>query len=328
VRSSSIYVLVPVFDDWEVLPKLLRALDATLRDRGVSAEVVVIDDGSTQEAPRSLEDEELCAIEGLRVVRLRRNLGHQRAITVGIAYIHEHLEPRPVVLMDSDGEDDPGEIPRLLDRYEALEGRKIVFAARKKRSETLLFQCFYRVYQVVHLFLTGRKIRIGNFSVIPPEKLATLSVTPEVWTHYAAAVLNSRIEHDEVDVDRVERMGGRSKMNFTSLVAHGLSALSVWSEIIGVRLLSAVAALTGLVGVIASIFLLRAIAAGSTRVEDIVVPSIALGGVLLQALVAAMLFVVLTIRGRQQPAYLPAREYANFVGDVFEVATSRELSHA
>ena len=84
----------------------------------------------------------------------------------------------------------------------------------------------------------------------------------------------------------------------------------------------------GLVGVLASFFWLGAGAAGSRRVEDIVVPSIALGGVLLQALVAAMLFVVLTIRGRQQPAYLPAREYANFVGDVFEVATSRELSHA
>jgi hypothetical protein len=67
-------------------------------------------------------------------LRLRRNLVHQRTIAIGLAHIGEY-EARDVVVMDSDGEDDPRDVPRLVARMQEERGRS-VFAERTRRSES------------------------------------------------------------------------------------------------------------------------------------------------------------------------------------------------
>ena len=64
------------------------------------------------------------------MLQLRRNLGHQRAIAVGLAYAEEHDPCDVVVIMDGDGEDDPKDVPRLLACCRQAGGREIVFAER------------------------------------------------------------------------------------------------------------------------------------------------------------------------------------------------------
>ena len=73
------------------------------------------------------------------MLRLRRNLGHQRAIAIGLTYIQAQMTTayEAVVVMDGDGEDAPEDVPRLLARLEAEGGRSIVFAERTRRSESL-----------------------------------------------------------------------------------------------------------------------------------------------------------------------------------------------
>ena len=104
---------------------------------------------------------------------LRRNLGHQRAIAIGLAYVEQHIDNRCVVVMDSDGEDSPEDVPRLLARFEEEGGDKIVFAERTRRSETIIFKIFYLIYRWLD-FLSdgGAGSGSGNFSVIPPRALA------------------------------------------------------------------------------------------------------------------------------------------------------------
>ena len=80
---------------------------------------------------------------------------------------------------------------------------------------------------------------MGNFSVIPRERLASLVVVSELWNHYAAAAMRSRQPFCTIPTRRAERLDGESKMNFVGLVVHGLSAISVYSDIVGVRLLIA-----------------------------------------------------------------------------------------
>ena len=75
---------------------------------------------------------------------------------------------------------------------EAEGWTKIVFAERAKRSESLAFRVFYGLYKLVHRVLTGQGVRVGNFSVIPRARLASLVVVSEMWNHYAAAAFASR----------------------------------------------------------------------------------------------------------------------------------------
>ena len=99
---------------------------------------------------------------------------------------------------------------------------------------------------MAHRVLTGHGVRVGNFSVIPRERLSCLVATSELWNHYAAAAFPSRQPYATVPTRRADRLDGRSKMNFVALVIHGLSAISVYSDAIGVRLLIATLAMIGL----------------------------------------------------------------------------------
>ena len=184
-----------------------------------------------------LESGTFAALRRIDVLRLRRNLGHQRAIAVGLAYVEECLHADAVVVMDGDGEDDPADVPRLLERLDEEGHATIVFAERARRSESLVLRVFYSLFKLLHLLLTGKGVRVGNFSAIPRRRLTSLVVVAEIWNHYAAAVFRSRQPYCMIPTFRARRLCGTSSMNFVSLVTHGLSAISVYSDVVGVRLL-------------------------------------------------------------------------------------------
>ena len=98
-------------------------------------------------------------------------------------------------------------------------------------------------------------MRVGNFSAIPRRRLSSLVVVAEMWNHYAAAVFRSRSAALHDSDPRGKRLHGQSSMNFVSLVAHGLSAISVYSDVVGVRLLvmSVLMAVFTLGGIVAAV---------------------------------------------------------------------------
>ena len=164
---------------------------------------------------------------------------------MGLCYAHEH-RPAAVVVMDGDGEDDPADLPTLLGAFDAAGGRRIIFAGRARRSESLAFRAFYQLYKALHRLLVGRAVKVGNYAVVPAAALGRLVTAAELWNHFAAAVVKARLPFDVVPTRRGRRYAGDSQMNFIALVIHGLSALSVFAETIGVRLLVALAGLMGL----------------------------------------------------------------------------------
>src|SRR5262249_31404034 len=136
------------------------------------------------------------AIEQVRLLELRRNVGHQRAIVLGLAYLHRRNECDAVVVMDADGEDLPSDVPRLVEQFEAAGRRAIVFAERRRRTESLLFRVFYWLYRQLHVVLTGLRVRVGNFCIMPASAVASLVAVPETWNHVAAAVFKSRLPYE------------------------------------------------------------------------------------------------------------------------------------
>src|SRR5688572_7367434 len=138
--DPSIIILIPVYNDWTAVTKLLEILDQVLVQEQISpVRVLLVDDGSSNPLPDSLRQMRFSALETVEILALRRNLSHQRAIAVGLCYIDEHLPGRAVVVMDGDGEDKPTDVPILLRRFEEQEGKKVIFAERARRTERLLF---------------------------------------------------------------------------------------------------------------------------------------------------------------------------------------------
>src|SRR3954452_24792838 len=237
VDPYALVILIPAYNDWIAVSLLLGELDRALVGKGLRARVLLVDDGSTEPAGTAFDTVRLTGIDDVLLLALRRNFGHQRAIAIGLAFVESELPCDAVVVMDGDGEDDPADVPRLIERCRALGNTRIVFAERTRRVDSLTFRAFYACYRAAHWVLTGVKVRVGNFSVIPRQVLRKLVTVSELWNHYAAAVYAARLPRDTVETTRRPRLHGKSKMNFGSLVGHGLSAMLVHGEAVAIRLL-------------------------------------------------------------------------------------------
>lgn len=247
MTDSRFAVVMPIYEDQEASTRLFRELFAEYGDR---AYVVAVDDGSINQ-PVHIEALQSIGLKGV-VIRLKRNVGHQRAIAIGINYVADHMPDMPcTIVMDSDGEDTPQSIRQLV---EPMQSPKVdvVVAQRKSRVETLRFKAFYLVYKTLFQLLTGRKISFGNFMALKPAALKRLSAMQELWMHIAGCVLTSKLRVQTTAIDRGPRYAGKSKMNFVGLALHGFRALMVFAEDVLVRV-GIVCAFVAVITVLASI---------------------------------------------------------------------------
>jgi hypothetical protein len=321
-HGPRLVILVPLFNDWAVAELMLAELDRVLAQHGLAAHVLLVDDGSTEPRPAAFPARRLTALEVVEVLSLRRNLGHQRAIAIGLAFVHAERPCDAVAVMDGDGEDAPADVPRLLAKYREHGGDRIVFAARARRSESLTFRVGYQAFKVVHRILIGLPVKVGNFSVVPRRELDRLVVISELWNHYAAAVIKARLPHETVDTSRGPRLAGRSSMNLVSMVVHGLSAMAVYGEVIGVRLLCTTLLLIALAaGVFAAMVLVPPLTGVPVPVSAALIAGTLLV-ILAQAVLMAFVFVFIVLGSRAGFTFLPIRDFRFFVGDV--VALDRE----
>ena len=316
-EPSQATILIPVFNDWDAAALLLNALDDALdREIGSVADVVLVDDGSTIAPPPGFSRHPYAALRSIDVLHLRRNMGHQRAIAIGLVWIHQHRTGDAVVIMDGDGEDRPADVPRLLHRLAERGGCEVIFAERAKRLENLAFRFFYRLYRFLHHILTGETVRVGNFSVLPRESLERLVASAEIWNHYAAAVFRGRMPYSTLPLARGPRLSGHSQMNFISLLVHGISAISVYADAVAARLLAAASLL--MVVAAAGIAVVVAIRFGTTLAipgwTSFVVGILVV--ILLQAVMLSFLLIFMITSNRIGASFLPLRDCPYFVRHV------------
>lgn len=316
-----IVVLTPVLDDWAAARELLSRLDAAFAGRDDTVSVLLVDDGSTQPPAADFGAGPHRRLREIGVITLKKNLGHQRALAVGLCHVAEKVPCDAVVVMDSDGEDDPSDAPRLVAQLESSlqassSATPVIFAERTKRSESFGFRLGYQGYRLLHYVLTGRGIRFGNFSVIPRSRLAALTVEPMLWNHYAASVVASRQPVATMPSHRGTRFAGKSHQSFVKLVIHGLSALSCYNETIGVRMLliACVLLVLSVAGIIVTL--------GLRVATHLPLPgwTSLFAGILLiflfQVITLASNFTMQIISLRSAQPFLPARDYAWYIDRV------------
>jgi glycosyltransferase involved in cell wall biosynthesis len=320
-----IAVVTPVLDDWQSFAILVRQIARHTPSNVESIEIVAVDDGSVDGFdPSALALPDDGRISAVRIVHLALNLGHQRAIAAGLVTLSARKDLDAVIVMDSDGEDRPEEIPLLLAASRASPDR-VILAHRAKRSESAVFRMAYGAYKFFFRLLTGRGISFGNFSLLPIAAVRRLVHMPELWNNLPAAIMRSRLPFTPVSTVRGKRYEGRPKMNFPGLVMHGLSAMSVYTDLIFVRVLLAAAAVSMVAFV--TICVVMAIRLGTT----LAIPGWATTvlGDLVIILLQGMLMIVATslmvLAGRSARPIVPIVDAQMFIQNTSDVT---QVQHA
>lgn len=230
---TKISIVIPVYNDWKSLNILLSNIASIVADDAVHVSDIIIVNDSPIEFTGSMFN--ISPIR-LHCLTLTRNMGHQRAIAIGLCYVKDNLKLDNVIVMDADGEDKPEQILNLCNAQKN-DPEFIHFARRTKRNENSVFKLFYVLYKGLFKILTGHKISYGNFSIIPSSLLPALVNASEIFNHYSGSIKKLKLPFKTVGLERGKRYAGSSKMNFTNLVLHGLSAISIYLDMVGVRLM-------------------------------------------------------------------------------------------
>ncbi|MCB0335903.1 MAG: glycosyltransferase, partial [Bdellovibrionales bacterium] len=220
MNDTIITLCIPIFDDWTSVALLLSEIDKCFALRTESVQVLLVDDCSTKKI-EPLLGAEYKTISRVEVLHLHRNLGHQGAIAVGLSYIEKFWSCDAIVVMDGDGEDSAAGLEQLIDSFRSSSQDHIIFAERGRRFEKLGFRILYGIYRSIFRVMTGRVIRVGNFSLVPKEQLGCVAGITSLWNHYAASILKSKLPVAYVTIDRGRRYADTSTMNFYSLFVHG-----------------------------------------------------------------------------------------------------------
>ena len=292
-------VITPVFEDGASFASLCR--DLARLDVGKRLEVLAVDDGSI-DAPPSIDAIRETGLAG-RIVRLKRNGGHQTAIWVGLAVAASEPRYAGAVVMDSDGEDRPENVPDLLAAVEASSNAAV--AQRGRRTESLSFRLFYRFYRRFFRLLTGREIRFGNFCALDRRALLRLTAMQETRIHLAAAVIKSRLSRIEISCDRGHRYDGLSRMNFYDLALHGIRAVAVFDDAVLTRM-GAVCAGAAVSGVLVFLAGLALKLSGQTTPGWLTFVTGFLVLVFLQTAVLSLVALIMNALGYRSPADLEA----------------------
>ncbi len=218
-------VVVPIYNEAEVLPALYERLTKVLEDAGGPYEIIFVDDGSTDESPSLLAGLRAQDVR-VKVVSFSRNFGHQIAITAGLDY----SSGDPVVVMDGDLQDPPEVIPRLIAEWQA--GSEIVFAVREGRHGESLFKrmtasLFYRLLR--RLTTTQVPVDAGDFRLMSRLAVEALKPIRERNRFVRGLVGWIGFRHTSIKYVRDGRYAGRTKYSLSKMIRFALNGIFSFS---------------------------------------------------------------------------------------------------
>jgi glycosyltransferase involved in cell wall biosynthesis len=243
-------VVIPIFNEEEILDALHTAISDVLDGMGESWELVYVNDGSHDS---SLEKLRAIQLQDPRVVivDLSRNWGHQPALSAGL----QAARGQAVIMMDGDFQDPPQLLPKMVEAWR--EGAQVVVAQRRSRMEsgfrTWAYPLFYRFLS----FLSDYPIPLnaGIFGLLDRQAVDSINALGErnrylpglrAWVGYPTAV---------VYYDRADRAAGSPKQTFWKLLKYALDAIFSFSYK-PLRLSLVLGMITALIAILYGSFLL------------------------------------------------------------------------
>jgi len=222
---SKIKILIPIYNDWKSVSKLLESINYNIQNLDHEFSVVIVNDASTE--PRPEISLNLNSLKSIKVLNMKKNQGHARCNATGLKYIYENDEFDYVIPMDGDGEDRPEEIKQFVDNLNYNSNKPIV-GERIKRSEGIFFKFCYLLHKLITLTFTGESVKYGNYSCLPKSIVEKMINEKATWSSFSGSLAKVAKDKSRVPSERGVRYFGPSKMSFYNLLLHSLSIISVF----------------------------------------------------------------------------------------------------
>lgn len=238
-QTPRLSVVIPVYEEEEVLPELLRRVLAVLDERpGGPHELVLVDDGSTDRTWALIAE----AAQGdprVKGIALSRNFGHQTALTAGL----DASDGDVTIVMDGDLQDPPELIPSLLAAWQA--GNDVVYVQRAQRREgpllRLAYWAFYRLQgQLVSLAVP---LDTGDFGLMSRRVVEEIRRTREAHRFLRGLRTWVGFTQTGIAAPRDSRQGGVSKYTLRRLIRLAFDGVFAFS-VVPLRAASAAGCLT------------------------------------------------------------------------------------
>ena len=250
---KKIIILIPIYNDWESLIKLLDEINKTVENKkDYEFNCIVVNDSSTINQPKLSKP---FNIKSLKIINMKENRGHARCNAFGLKYIDKNEIYDYLILMDGDGEDRPEEIKSLLDKISESPTVSVV-AKRAKRSEGELFKFLYQAHKIITFIFTGKKINFGYFSCLTKRDVNILIKQASLWNNYSGSVKKHLDSYNEIESIRGYRYFGPSKMTLLNLVIHSFSIISIFKYSVFLRSTFMIIILSFLTKILGSITLI------------------------------------------------------------------------
>ena len=222
---KKIIILIPVYNDWESLDKLLIEINKNIEFfNDIIFECLIVNDASTTQLP---ELHKPGNFESIELLNMRENRGHARCNAFGIRYIFQNKKFDNLILMDGDGEDRPEEIKSLVKKI--IENPDLsVVAKRIKRSEGLFFQTLYQLHKLITLIFTGQNVNFGNYCILTRRDVEKLHTKASLWSSFSGTVKKNLKSINEISSIRGMRYFGPSQMSLLKLIIHSFSIIAVF----------------------------------------------------------------------------------------------------
>ena len=179
---NKIKILVPVYNDWQSVFKLLKNINSEVLALDCEFSVIIVNDASTEN--RSEFSPNLSNLKSIQVINMKKNKGHARCNAAGLKYINEKEEFDYVIPMYGDGEYRPEELSLLIEKTKEYPDI-VVTANRVKRSEGFIFKLCYLVHKYLTLVFTGQTIKYGNYTCLTKTTVNTMVNEPATWSSFS-----------------------------------------------------------------------------------------------------------------------------------------------
>jgi glycosyltransferase involved in cell wall biosynthesis len=220
-------VIVPLYNEEEVLEACLRRLLPVMDSLGGSFEVILVNDGS-RDRTKELAQQWVRQDNRIICINFSRNFGHQNAITAGMAY----AQGEAVVVIDADLQDPPELIPDMVQLWK--EGFDVVYAKRKGRKGESWFKkqsakLFYRILNKLSDVRIPQDV--GDFRLISRRVCQALKALPEHNRYVRGLISWLGFSQTAVEYDRDPRVAGESKYPLRKMIRFALDGLTGFSKV-------------------------------------------------------------------------------------------------
>ena len=225
-------ILIPCYNDWPSVLKLLDRLDEEIKQLGENFSVLIVNDGSNENLGK--KEFKFKNIESIEVINMKTNQGHTRSNATGIKFLSKKNNFDYLIVMDGDGEDRPEEIKLFVEKVKKVNNTSVV-AKRIKRSEGLIFTILYNFHKLITFIFTGHNMNFGHFTCLSKNDVNLISTKESLWLNFSGTVKKFVKHLEYIPCIRGKRYVQPSKMSFINLIIHSFSILAVFKYQVLIR---------------------------------------------------------------------------------------------